>query len=164
MSTRAAQTPAETKLHFCPPQRPLVASLDLPTSLAGQLPGHSDLKTRAFLPARQSAEIQGAYVSTQLAARRRRPQGITIRGSVAHGEPAMSLEPLVLDLIEWIAKEPRTYAEVMEAWRTSCPKLAVWEEAIDRGFVERPAVGGRGFVLVTKRGEDFLRANRRTPG
>jgi hypothetical protein len=79
-------------------------------------------------------------------------------------EPAMSLEPLVLDLIEWIAKEPRTYPEVMEAWRTSCPKLAVWEEAIDRGFVERPAVGGRGFVLVTKRGEDFLRANRRTPG
>jgi hypothetical protein len=56
-------------------------------------------------------------------------------------EPAMSLEPLVLDLIEWIAKEPRTYAEVMEAWRTSCPKLAVWEEAIDRGFVERPAAG-----------------------
>src|SRR5918999_255864 len=74
-------------------------------------------------------------------------------------EPAMSLEPLVLDLIEWIAKEPRTYAEVMEAWRTSCPKLAVWEEAIDRGFVERSAVGGRSFVLVTKRGEAFLRAN-----
>jgi hypothetical protein len=79
-------------------------------------------------------------------------------------EPAMSLDPLVLDLVEWIAKEPRTYAEVMEAWRTSCPKLAVWEEAIDRGFVERPAVGGRGFVLVTKRGEDFLTANRRNPG
>jgi hypothetical protein len=79
-------------------------------------------------------------------------------------EPAMSLEPLVLDLIEWIAKEPRTYAEVMEAWRTSCPQLAVWEEAIDRGFVERSAVGRRGFVVVTKRGEDFLRANRRIPG
>jgi hypothetical protein len=79
-------------------------------------------------------------------------------------EPGMSLEPLVLDLIEWVAKEPRTYAEVMEAWRTSCPKLAVWEEAVDRGFVERPAVAGRGFVLVTKRGEDFLRANRGTPG
>jgi hypothetical protein len=79
-------------------------------------------------------------------------------------EPAVSLEPLVLDLIEWITKELRTYAEVMEAWRTSCPKLAVWEEAIDRGFVERSAGGGRSFVLVTKRGEDFLRANRRTPG
>jgi hypothetical protein len=78
-------------------------------------------------------------------------------------KPAMSLEPLLLDLVEWIAKEPRTYAEVMEAWRTSCPKLTLWEDAIDHGFVERAAVG-RGFVLVTKRGEDFLRANRRTPG
>jgi hypothetical protein len=38
-------------------------------------------------------------------------------------------EPLVLDLVEWIAKEPRDYAEVMEVWRTSCPKLAIWEDA-----------------------------------
>mgnify|MGYP002382501856 CR=1 FL=1 len=27
------------------------------------------------------------------------------------------------DLVEWIAKEPRPYADVMDAWRTSCPRL-----------------------------------------
>jgi hypothetical protein len=44
-------------------------------------------------------------------------------------------EPLVLDLVEWVARRPRPYAEVMEAWRTSCPRL--WEEAVGRGLVER---------------------------
>ena len=47
------------------------------------------------------------------------------------------LESLVLDLLEWIAKEPRSYQQTMDAWRTSCPRLAVWEEAVDRGFVVR---------------------------
>ena len=35
-------------------------------------------------------------------------------------------DPLVLDLVEWIGRKPRAYAEVMEAWRTSCPRLPVW--------------------------------------
>ena len=42
------------------------------------------------------------------------------------------IDPLVLDLVEWVAKAPRPYAEVIEAWRTSCPRLTVWEEAVDR--------------------------------
>ena len=46
-------------------------------------------------------------------------------------------EPLVLDLVEWVARRPRPYPEVMEAWRTSCPRLSVWEDAVDRGLVER---------------------------
>jgi hypothetical protein len=47
------------------------------------------------------------------------------------------VEPLILDLLEWLARAPRPYSEVMEAWRTSCPRLPVWEEANSRGFVER---------------------------
>jgi hypothetical protein len=73
------------------------------------------------------------------------------------------LDPLVLDLVEWVAKEPRTYTELMEAWRTSCPRLTVWEDAVDRGFVERTDVEGRCYVLVTKLGQDFLKAKQRTP-
>lgn len=46
-------------------------------------------------------------------------------------------DPLVLDLVEWVARRPRPYAEVMEAWRTSCPRLTVWEEALDQGFLIR---------------------------
>ena len=55
---------------------------------------------------------------------------------------ADTTDPLVLDLVEWIAREPRLYAEVIEAWRTSCPRLTIWEDAVDRGYVARqPAAG-----------------------
>ncbi|WP_019016080.1 hypothetical protein [Elioraea tepidiphila] len=46
-----------------------------------------------------------------------------------------SIEPLILDLVAFVAARPRAYAEVIEAWRTSCPRLAVWEEAVERGLV-----------------------------
>jgi hypothetical protein len=71
-------------------------------------------------------------------------------------------DPLVLDLVEWIAREPRLYAEVIESWRTSCPRLTIWEDAVDRGYVAREAVAGTGLIVaVTADGEKFLRANGR---
>jgi len=69
-------------------------------------------------------------------------------------------EPLILDLVEWIAARPRPYAQVMEAWRTSCPRLPVWEDAVDRGLVERET-GGDALVRVTKAGRDYLARNGR---
>ena len=82
-------------------------------------------------------------------------------------ENAMSnvLDPLVLDFVEWIAKEPRAYADVLDAWRTSCPRLTVWEDAIDRGLVMRKPVKGenRTRVEVTAAGERFLREHHRLP-
>ena len=36
---------------------------------------------------------------------------------------------LTLELLNWIAERPRTYAETMAAWRTSCPRTPVWENA-----------------------------------
>jgi len=63
------------------------------------------------------------------------------------------VEPLILDLLEWIGRAPRPYAEVMEAWRTSCPRLPVWEEANARGFLEqRHAAGSEAVVVVTAAG------------
>ena len=53
-------------------------------------------------------------------------------------------DPLVLDLVEWIAREPRLYSEVIESWRTSCPRLTIWEDAVDRGYVTRAAGRRRG--------------------
>jgi hypothetical protein len=71
------------------------------------------------------------------------------------------LEPLLLDLLEWIATETRSYAEIMEAWRTSCPRLPVWEEAIDRGFVQRTVIdGGSVNIVLTEAGRRFLRDKR----
>jgi hypothetical protein len=66
------------------------------------------------------------------------------------------VEPLILDLVDWIAKRERTYEEVMDAWRTSCPKLPVWEDAIDRGFVEID----RGIVRITAAGRVLLEHDR----
>jgi hypothetical protein len=71
-------------------------------------------------------------------------------------------DPLVLDLLEWIAREPRLYAEVIETWRTSCPRLTIWEDAVDRGYVAREANPGAGVrVAITASGEKFLRAHGR---
>jgi len=53
------------------------------------------------------------------------------------------------------------YAEALEAWRTSCPRLTVWEDAADRGYIERQSIEGRGvYLLATRTGEDFLRSHR----
>jgi len=72
------------------------------------------------------------------------------------------LEPLVLDLVEWVARKPRPYAEVMDAWKTSCPRLTVWEDAADAGYVSCAANGG-GLVEVTATdsGRRLLRENGR---
>jgi len=68
---------------------------------------------------------------------------------------------LVLGLLEFVAKQPRTYSEVMDAWRTSCPRLPIWEDACDAGFLTQDANGSGGLVRVTAAGEAFLRAERR---
>ena len=72
------------------------------------------------------------------------------------------VDALVLDLVEWIARAPRPYAEVIETWRTSCPRLTIWEDAVDRGYVARRAVAGQAVhVAITASGEKFLREHGR---
>jgi hypothetical protein len=41
---------------------------------------------------------------------------------------------LTLQFLDWLAQRPRSYGEVMDAWCTSCPRLPVWEAAIDQGY------------------------------
>lgn len=78
---------------------------------------------------------------------------------------SQTLDPLILDLVEFVAREPRTYAEVMDAWRTSCPRLTVWEDAVERGLLARAAGHGQAAsVVVTEAGRAFLLANRRKGG
>ena len=67
---------------------------------------------------------------------------------------------LVLDLVEWIAREPRTYADVMAAWRTSCPRLPVWEDALEQRLVARD-VASRS-IVVTAEGHAFLTVHGRS--
>ena len=69
--------------------------------------------------------------------------------------------PLIVDFLGWLAKAPRPYAEVMETWRTSCPRLTVWEDAMDLGYVVRRREGaGEPVVSLTPSGAKLLETSR----
>lgn len=70
------------------------------------------------------------------------------------------VEALVLDLLEWLSCQDRSYEETMRAWRTSCPNLQVWEDANDRGLVSIENTNGRSSVRVTPAGFEFLKKFR----
>jgi hypothetical protein len=71
------------------------------------------------------------------------------------------VEALIMDLLEWVANRERSYDEVMEAWRTTCPRLPVWEDANDRGLITTEEVQGRSIVRITPSGLALL--DRRKP-
>ena len=60
-----------------------------------------------------------------------------------------------LQLLDWVAARPRTYDEAIEAWRTSCPRLSVWEDALHDGLVACRA-GRPPTVVLTTRGQAVL--------
>ena len=51
---------------------------------------------------------------------------------------------LIIELLEWLSAQPRTYGETMDAWRTSCPRMPVWEDAKDGGLIEVVRSDGGG--------------------
>jgi hypothetical protein len=57
-----------------------------------------------------------------------------------------------LQLLAWLAERSRGYAETVEVWQTSCPRLSVWEDALADGLVR--VEGGR--VLPTSTGLELL--------
>jgi hypothetical protein len=72
-----------------------------------------------------------------------------------------ALDALIAELLEWIGDAARPYAEVVDAWRTSCPRLPVWEDANERGFLRhsRDAQGG-ALVSVSVAGREFIQKER----
>ena len=71
-----------------------------------------------------------------------------------------TVENLILDLIDWVERRERTYQETLDAWRTSCPRLPVWEDATERGLVEAAYANGRSIVRATSAGRAFLKEKR----
>ncbi len=71
-----------------------------------------------------------------------------------------TVETLMLDLLQWMGPHPRRYADVLDVWRTPCPRLPVWETAEDRGFVTRQSAPGGGLVSVSDAGAEHLRRHR----
>jgi hypothetical protein len=76
---------------------------------------------------------------------------------------AGTVDSLMLDLLEWMGPDPRPYAEVLDAWQTSCPRLPVWEDAVALGFIVRHRAPRRGaLVTVSAAGVAHLRKHRRS--
>jgi hypothetical protein len=58
--------------------------------------------------------------------------------------------------LSWIAERPRTYAETMAAWRTTCPRLSVWEDAQAEGLIQLESTSNEAAVMLTERGSARL--------
>lgn len=71
--------------------------------------------------------------------------------------PDSTVDALIVDLLRWLSDRDRTYQDVIDVWRTSCPKLPVWEDAKDRGFVAIENSTGCELVIVTAAGFAFLK-------
>ena len=71
-----------------------------------------------------------------------------------------NVDALIFDLLEYVAGKERSYAEVIEVWHTSCPKLPVWEEATERGLITQTRVNGHAVVRITARGSALLAGRR----
>ncbi|HWY68332.1 MAG TPA: hypothetical protein VNX88_06680 [Terriglobales bacterium] len=70
------------------------------------------------------------------------------------------VEKLILELLEWVARRERTYEDVIDAWRTSCPRLPIWEDANERGFLVVEQAKGRRIVTITAAGLGFLQRHK----
>ena len=71
-----------------------------------------------------------------------------------------TVEKLVIDPLEWVGRKQRTYQETMSAWRASCPRLRVSEEANDLGLVETGPANGRSLVRLTGASPAVLKERR----
>jgi hypothetical protein len=52
------------------------------------------------------------------------------------------MSTLTEQFLSWVADRPRSYAEAMEAWRSTCPRLSIWEDALGDELVRLDAGAG----------------------
>lgn len=60
----------------------------------------------------------------------------------------MELTASMLELLTWVTARDRTYEDVVEAWKSNCPRYAVWDDAVTAGLV----TASRDSVALTERG------------
>ena len=68
---------------------------------------------------------------------------------------------LTLQFLAWVAEGGRTYAQAMEAWRSTCPRLSIWEDAILEGLItfDGARTRNQSRVALTSKGRAWLRAS-----
>jgi hypothetical protein len=70
----------------------------------------------------------------------------------------MAVDAPTRELLVWISERPRTYADLVESWRSNCPRLAVWDDAVSDGLVRVARGSGSATVTLTDRGRSLLGA------
>ena len=68
------------------------------------------------------------------------------------------MDAQTLELLSWVSREPRTYPEAIEVWRTHCPRHSVWEDALGDGLIQVFRNGRESQVALTALGETALGA------
>jgi hypothetical protein len=117
-------------------------------------------------PANSTCGIEGGVGGRR---ERLRATGVVYGPYTTTNNPTRASDPvdaLILDLLAWLGPEPRPYAEVLEAWRTSCPRLPVWETATERGLISRGrgatvSVSAAGVAYLAQRGADHVHPHAR---
>ncbi len=99
----------------------------------------------------ETAKSTGRPATTTLDSEVRAPGG-PVSGEVL---PPVSL--LTVQFLAWIAAAPRTHADVMDAWRSTCPRQSVWEDSLIDGLVA--FAGETKSVMLTARGKAVLDAS-----
>jgi hypothetical protein len=63
------------------------------------------------------------------------------------------VDPETAELLDWVRREPRPYAEAIEVWKTNCPRHSLWEDALADGLIRVVRNGRESQVELTPRGE-----------
>jgi hypothetical protein len=66
----------------------------------------------------------------------------------------MEITASTVELLTWVTARERTYDDVVEAWKSNCPRYAVWDDAVTAGLV----TAGRDGVTLTQQGRATLDA------
>ena len=80
----------------------------------------------------------------------------------AEAAPNEPTRALTLQLLEWISDRPRSYEEVLEVWRTGCPRMSIWEDACIAGLIDAQP-GPAHIVVLTDKGRALLRGQVESP-
>jgi hypothetical protein len=68
---------------------------------------------------------------------------------------------IMIQFLEWVAAKPRCREDVMEAWRSSCPRFPVWEDARAEGLIRQSGGdSGEHRVELTEHGHAALERAR----
>ncbi|HEX8884437.1 MAG TPA: hypothetical protein VF797_08120 [Noviherbaspirillum sp.] len=66
-----------------------------------------------------------------------------------------SHEALTLQMLQWIDQGRHSYADVLDVWKSTCPRLTIWEDACADGLVDA-GPGMSGVVSLSEKGRRVL--------